>query len=178
MLEQMVKEGHEIGSHSVTHRSNVMPHQPDVEARDSKRMIEEWIGTPVTSFCYPFYGSHAYLATAVRNARYEQARGGGSPPRYGPRASYYTVGQRESLDRFNVDCRQISTRENVSAWCQPGRWHVLTYHGIGQQKDGWEPICVEEFARQMTELATLRDTNAVEVLTFRDGAKRACSAPV
>lgn len=174
MLKQLVTDGHEVGSHSVTHHPQVMPSQPDVEARDSKRLIEEWIGTAVTSFCYPFYRSHAYLATAVKNAGYEQARGGGSPPGYEPQASYHTIGQHEALDRFNVDCRQISRSENVGTWVQPGRWHVLTYHGIGQQKDGWEPISVEEFSRQMTELAALRDSNAVEVLTFKDGAKRAC----
>jgi peptidoglycan/xylan/chitin deacetylase (PgdA/CDA1 family) len=174
MLKQLVREGHEIGSHSVTHHPQVMASQPDVEARDSKRMIEEWIGTPVASFCYPFYRSHAYLATAVRNAAYEQARGGGSPPNYRPHASYYAIGHDEALDMLNVDCREISKSENVSAWIQPGRWHVLTYHGIGQQTDGWEPISVEEFSRQMTELATLRDSNAVELLTFKDGAKRAC----
>jgi peptidoglycan/xylan/chitin deacetylase (PgdA/CDA1 family) len=174
MLKQLLREGHEIGSHSVTHHPQFMQSQPDVEARDSKRMIEEWIGTPVTSFCYPFYRSHAYLAAAVRNAAYEQARGGGSSPNYRPQASYYAVGQDETLDKFSVDCREISKSENVRAWIQPGRWHVLTYHGIGQQKDGWEPIPVEEFSRQMTELAMLRDSNAVEVLTFKDGAKRVC----
>lgn len=41
--------------HSVTHHPQVMQTQPDVEARDSKRLIEEWIGSRVTSFCYPFY---------------------------------------------------------------------------------------------------------------------------
>jgi peptidoglycan/xylan/chitin deacetylase (PgdA/CDA1 family) len=175
MLKQVASEGHEIGSHSVTHHPQVMPSQPDVEARESKRLIEEWIGAPVTSFCYPFYRSHAYLATAVKSAGYEQARGGGSPPGYGPRASYYTIGHDNALDRLNVDCRQISRSENVDTWIQPGRWHVLTYHGIGEQRDGWEPISIEEFSRQMTELAALRDSNAVEVLPFNGGTKRALS---
>jgi peptidoglycan/xylan/chitin deacetylase (PgdA/CDA1 family) len=49
MLKQLVMDGHEIGSHSVTHHPEVMPTQADVEARDSKRLIEQWIGTTVTS---------------------------------------------------------------------------------------------------------------------------------
>jgi len=34
---------------------------------------------------------------------------------------------------------------------------VLTFHGIGDEQDGWEPITVAEFARQMAELANHRD---------------------
>jgi peptidoglycan/xylan/chitin deacetylase (PgdA/CDA1 family) len=166
MLKQVLLDGHEIGGHSVTHHPQIMQTQPDVEARDSKRLIEEWIGSTVTSFCYPFYRSHAYLAGAVKNAGYEAARGG-------PNASYYTIGQAASLDRFNVDCRQISRNEQVNAWIQPGRWHVLTYHGIGGAKDGWEPISVEQFSQQMADLARLRDSHDVEVLTFRDGLRKA-----
>jgi peptidoglycan/xylan/chitin deacetylase (PgdA/CDA1 family) len=173
LLKQVVADGHEIGSHSVTHHPQRMQEQPDTEARDSKRLIEEWIGINVTSFCYPFYLSHAYLSRAVINAGYEQARGGGSPPNYGPQASYYTIGQNGAFDKFNVDCRQISRGENVSTWIQPGHWHVLTYHGIGSQKDGWEPITEEQFGEQMACLARLRDSNTVEVLTFKDGLKKA-----
>jgi peptidoglycan/xylan/chitin deacetylase (PgdA/CDA1 family) len=173
MLKRVIRDGHEIGSHSVTHHPTKMATQPDTEARESKRLIEGWIGTKVSSFCYPFYRSHAYLVNAVKNAGYEQARGGGMPPQYGPRASYYALGENRTLDKFNVDCRQISTNENVSQWLKPSRWHVLTFHGIGGEGDGWAPISEGQFAKQMAELASLRDSNAVEVVTFKDGAKRA-----
>ena len=51
-------------------------------------------------------------------------------------------------------------------------WYVLTFHGIGSEQDGWEPITVAEFAKQMAELAKLRDSSAAEVVTFKDGADR------
>src|ERR1035438_1943827 len=172
MLKQSVRDGHEIGSHSVTHHPTKMATQPDIEARESKRLIEGWVGTKVSSFCYPFYRSHAYLANAVRNSGYEQARGGGTPPSYGPRASYYSALPESMSDRFNIDCRQISRNENVGGWIQPGRWHVLTFHGIGDEKDGWEPITVEQFATQIGELARLRDSNVVEVVTFKRSEER------
>ena len=165
MLKQVLLAGHEIGSHSVTHHPEIMQRQPDMEARDSKRLIEDWMGSAVTSFCYPFYRSHAYLAGAVKNAGYEGARGGLN-------ASYYEIGKGGGLDRFNVDCRQISRSESVNTWIQPGRWHILTYHGIGGAKDGWEPISVEQFSEQMADLARFRDSHEVEVLTFRDGLKK------
>jgi len=179
MLTQLREHGHEIGSYSVTHDQTKMPMQRDIEARESKRLIEGWLGggTKVSSFCYPYYRSHAYLAEAVKKAGYAQARGGGIPPNYGPLASYYTVPHDGTLDRFNVDCRQISTNENVGGWIQPGRWHVLTFHGIGGEGDGWEPIRVDQFAKQMAELAWYRESNAVEVVTFKDGAERASLQP-
>jgi peptidoglycan/xylan/chitin deacetylase (PgdA/CDA1 family) len=172
LLKTLIRDGHEIGSHSVTHHPTKMQGQPEFEARESKQLIEGWIGTTVSSFCYPFYRSHGYLANAVKNAGYEQARGGGIPPSYGPRASYYTIPYDGSLDRFNVDCRQISNDENVGGWVRPGCWHILTFHGIGGNPDGWAPITVPEFTRQMAELAKHRDAGAVKVVTFKNGADR------
>lgn len=171
-MKKVIQTGHEIGSHSITHNWNIMEKQPDDEARKSKQLIKGWLETEVSSFSYPYYKSHAYLADAVKSAGYEQARGGGAPPNYGPRASYYTIPADGSLDRFNVDCRQISKNENVGRWVQPGCWHILTFHGIGGDQDGWEPITVEMFAAHMAELAKDRDSGAVEVVTFKEGAER------
>jgi len=113
------------------------------------------------------------LADAVKGAGYKQARGGGAAPRYRPLASYYPLSTGASLDRFNVDCREISPRgENVRDWLRDGCWHVLTYHGIGGDQDGWEPITVEQFSSQMTKVARCRDSGAVEIVTFKDGVSR------
>lgn len=174
MLKTLVRDGHEIGCHSVSHHPDnlKLSEQAQFEARESKRLIEDWIGVPVSSFCYPFYWSHAYLAGAVRNAGYQQARGGGVAPNYVPGSSYYDVPDSGSLDRFNVDCRQISQNENVSEWLRPGCWHVLTFHAIGEDRDGWEPITLDQFSANMTELNGYRDSGAVEVLTFADAAGR------
>ena len=92
--------------------------------------------------------------------------------RAGRQNSYYASG--DSLDRFAIDCRQIQQAgEDVNAWIRPGCWHVVTFHGIGGDQDGWVPITEAEFERQMRELAGLRDSGAVEVVTFADGACRA-----
>jgi peptidoglycan/xylan/chitin deacetylase (PgdA/CDA1 family) len=114
MLKEVAEAGHEIGSHSVSHHPDMLPIQPEIEARESKRVIEDRLGIKVFSFCYPFYWSHSCLADAVKGAGYEQARGGGVPPHYTPLASYHPLSEGSSLNRFNVDCRQISPRgENV-----------------------------------------------------------------
>jgi peptidoglycan/xylan/chitin deacetylase (PgdA/CDA1 family) len=165
MLQETLQHGHEIGSHSVTHRQETMQKCPDDEARKSKTLIKGWLGKEISSFAYPYYVSRSYLANAVENAGYEQARGGAA-------GSYYTAPHDDSLDRFNVDSHQITTNENVEGWLRPGCWHVLTFHGIGNDQDGWAPITVPEFARQMAELAKHRDSGGVEIVTFRDGASR------
>jgi hypothetical protein len=117
----------------------------------------------IPSYCYPFYRITEPIKNAVINAGYKQAR-------WGAQNSYYI--SQGSLDWFGVDCHQISNNENVGRWVRPDCWHLLTFHGIGDEQDGWEPIPVAEFARQVAELAKLRDSGAVEVVTFKDGADR------
>jgi peptidoglycan/xylan/chitin deacetylase (PgdA/CDA1 family) len=164
LLKSMVKRGHEIGSHTVSHNFAAIMADPALEAAESKRLIERWIETEVPSFCYPFYRTIKYLRTPAIDAGYQQARTGAEE-------SYYA--SQDSVDWFAVDCRQVMrTREVVSTWVKAGRWHVLTFHGIGDDQDGWEPVTEIEFARQMTELARLRDSGGVEVVTFKDGADR------
>jgi len=135
----------------------------NLEAHDSKRLIEEWMGgMEIPSFAYPFYAISEPIKNAVINAGYRQARSGGSNS-FMPRGF---------LDWFGVDCRTISNNEIVRAWLRPDCWHVLTFHGIGTGQDGWQPIAVAEFARQMAELAELRDSGAVQVVTFKEGTDR------
>src|ERR1700704_2612175 len=52
MLKKLVQGGHEIGSHSVSHHPDKVRMQADIEACDSKQLIERWVGTNVSSFCY------------------------------------------------------------------------------------------------------------------------------
>lgn len=162
-LKDIVQRGHEIGAHSVHHRHPFLDKDPKLEAEGSKQWIESRLGVEIPSYCYPFYYVTKPIKDAVIDAGYRQAR-------WGQRNSYYPL--QSSLDWFGVDCHQISKNENVGRWIRSGCWHVLTYHGIGDEQDGWEPISVAEFTRQMAELAKHRDSGAVEVVTFKDGADR------
>jgi peptidoglycan/xylan/chitin deacetylase (PgdA/CDA1 family) len=163
-LKGMVKQGHEIGAHSVHHRHPFLDDDPSGEARGSKQWIESRMGIEIPSYCYPFYRMTDPIKNAVINAGYKQAR-------WGKRNSYYSL--QGSLDWFGIDCHQISRQgEIVGRWVRPDCWHVLTFHGIGAEQDGWQPITVPEFARQMAELAKLRDSGAVEVVTFKGEADR------
>lgn len=162
LLKRMVKRGHEIGSHTVNHKRRHIMADPVFEALESKRLIEGWMEMEIPSYCYPFYLVTDSIKNAVINAGYKQAR-------TGQRSSYISRG---FSDWFEVDCHQISNNENVGGWVRPGCWHLLTFHGIGTDQDGWEPISVLKFERQMAELAKLRDSGTVEVVTFKNGADR------
>ena len=158
MLGQAVQRGHEIGSHSVTH--DWMPTQPEFEATESKRLIQNWMKTEVSSFAYPYCRTD--LTDAVKKAGYRQARAGAGN-------SYYPLGS--GLD-FNLDCRQVSDNDDVKDWIRADHWHILMFHGIGDQHSGWAPVAIERFASIVSELAELRKSKAVELVTFKDGVRR------
>lgn len=164
LLNGMIQRGHEIGAHTITHKREFIAANPTFEAAESKRLIEEWLGIEIPSFCYPFYDTIQVLKEPTIKAGFRQARAGREN-------SYYD--SVDSLDLFAVDCRQIlQTGEDISAWIRPGCWHVVTYHGIGGDQDGWVPLTETEFIRQMEGLARLRDSGQVEIVTFKNGAER------
>jgi peptidoglycan/xylan/chitin deacetylase (PgdA/CDA1 family) len=164
-LKEMIDRGHEIGAHSVTHRRPELDNNPRFEAEGSKQWIEDRLEDKMLSYCYPFCHVTEPIKSAVMSAKYEQARGGAN-------AAYYSL--QGSVDSFNVDCRHIGKNgaENVDGWLRADSWHVLMFHGIGTVNDGWWPISVAEFARQMAALADHRDAGTVEVVTFKNGATR------
>lgn len=165
LLKSMVQRGHEIGSHSVSHKRHLLESDPKPEAEQSKQWMEERLGTEVSSFCYPFCYLERSIKKAVVKAGYKQAR-------WGANGAYYSL--QKPVDRFTVDCRHVGKNgnEDVGDWLRPDSWHVLMFHGIGTLNEGWSPICEAEFARQMNELAQYRDSKEVEVVTFKEGAQR------
>jgi len=161
LLKSMVARGHEIGAHSVHHRQPFLDSDPKLEAEGSKLWIESRLETKIPSYCYPFCHVTPSIKEAVMSAGYKQARGGAG-------AAYYPL--QSKVDWFNVDCREQD--EDVGGWIRPGNWHILMFHGIGTEADGWHPVSVDKFAMRMEELARLRDLGAVEIVTFNNGADR------
>jgi peptidoglycan/xylan/chitin deacetylase (PgdA/CDA1 family) len=74
-LRVLSEEGHEIGSHSMSHA--LLPELDDralrYEIGESRRIIEQNLGTDVLSFCYPNGDSDGRVVEVVKNAGYEQA---------------------------------------------------------------------------------------------------------
>ena len=163
-LRNILARGHEIGSHSVTHRCE---RTPESEAMDSKEWIEERLGIPIPSYCYPFGDANNANVEAVRTAGYQQARS------FKGRGGDYYDPEKPPETLLDLDCREVLNGENVANWIRSGHWHIVGLHGIGEEPhSGWHPISTAEFARQMSELAKVRDSGKVEVVTFNEGAER------
>lgn len=74
-LVELAADGHEIGSHSMTHC--MMPECDDralaYEVSESRRVLQARIAQPIESFCYPNGNSDARTANAVAKAGYHRA---------------------------------------------------------------------------------------------------------
>lgn len=74
-LAGLAADGHEIGSHSMTHC--MMPECDDralaYEVTESRRVLHDRLGLPIETFCYPNGNSDARTAHAVAQAGYRRA---------------------------------------------------------------------------------------------------------
>jgi peptidoglycan/xylan/chitin deacetylase (PgdA/CDA1 family) len=74
-LAELAGDGHEIGSHSMTHC--MMPECDDealaYEVAESRRILQARLGQPIDSFCYPNGNSDTRTALAVAQAGYCRA---------------------------------------------------------------------------------------------------------
>jgi peptidoglycan/xylan/chitin deacetylase (PgdA/CDA1 family) len=74
-LADLAADGHEIGSHSMTHR--MMPECSDgelaYELGESRRTLQRQLGQAIESFCFPNGDSDARTARAVADAGYLRA---------------------------------------------------------------------------------------------------------
>ncbi len=107
-VRTLAREGHEIGSHSMSHA--LLPQCDERALRDevgrSRSRIEGEIGAPVASFCYPNGDWDRRAADAVRAAGYRRAVGtrwGSNPP--GAPAL--------ALRRCDVDSRRLRDRRGA-----------------------------------------------------------------
>lgn len=101
-LADLAGDGHEIGSHSMSHR--MMPECDDqqlrLETMESRRVLEDRLHTAIESFCYPNGDCDARSAHAVAEAGYRRAVTtvwGSNAPNSDP----------YQLRRFNMDAAQV-----------------------------------------------------------------------
>ncbi|MCR4303430.1 MAG: polysaccharide deacetylase family protein [Gallionella sp.] len=74
-IAELAADGHEIGSHSMTHC--LMPECDNraltYEVAESRHVLQDRIGQPIETFCYPNGNSDARTAHAVEQAGYRRA---------------------------------------------------------------------------------------------------------
>jgi len=81
LMERISKKGHEIGSHTKTHPNltTIPLYEVEEEARESKQLLENLIGTEIRGFAYP-YGAYNANVVKIISKYYKYARGGGVNP--------------------------------------------------------------------------------------------------
>ncbi|MGH8549319.1 MAG: polysaccharide deacetylase family protein [Methylococcales bacterium] len=73
--QQLLESGMEIGCHTMTHpKLNEIPeHRLDLEISDSKALLEDQLGSKITTFCYPKGRYNNKILDKVRIAGYSGA---------------------------------------------------------------------------------------------------------
>ncbi|MCP5068126.1 MAG: polysaccharide deacetylase family protein [bacterium] len=74
-LQLLIQEGHEIGSHSMSHGvlREDLGSDPHREIAESRRLLEEKLKGPVTSFCYPTGEHDDATLRELKRAGYQNA---------------------------------------------------------------------------------------------------------
>ena len=188
-FKEMANEGHEIGSHTMTH-----PHLPQIpigsinqpntvyyEIYQSKKLIEQKIpGFIVTTFAYP-YTENSYSIDAVTEKYYESARIGGNIPNpvVIPNSAWQNLHAYEEQfnkprNSTNADLDELSNIESsVNSIIDNGKWGILFAHEVipfSQLADAiannyWYPMTTEWLTAYSQWLKTKSDNNDVWVET-------------
>ncbi|MFC1261545.1 MULTISPECIES: polysaccharide deacetylase family protein [Streptomyces] len=107
-IRHAVAEGVEIGSHGLTHVDLTTADDATLKAEtaESRALLTELTGAPVTGFCYPYGTVDARAAEAVRAAGYAYACAIDPGPLTGPHAlPRVHVGERDTAVRLLLKTR-------------------------------------------------------------------------
>jgi peptidoglycan/xylan/chitin deacetylase (PgdA/CDA1 family) len=163
--QEVSKNGHEIGSHSVSHEKAASMRDPGFETLHSKRTLELHFDRSVKSYCYAYTDAPSFLQEAARKAGYSQARGG----RVARPDKYYVRGDRPNL--MNVTCFHVGpeTVKDSGVWAKEtvrrNAWLTLMFHGTGDPQ-AWDNISLDQFKKLLDDFQGA----GVDIKTFADGA--------
>lgn len=166
-------QGHEIGSHSISHRkaASLTPIEMENETRSSKIMLQASLGVSVESFCYPYTDAPAPLQQAVGRAGYRQARGG----RVARPDKFYVPGDGGNL--LNTTCFHVGpeTIKDFPKWVSETimrkAWLTLMFHGVGPDRSQWDNISTVEFIGLLDGLLLAQKEYGLEIKTYAQGAE-------
>lgn len=149
------KRGHEIGSHSATHRkaAALTPPAAIAELKNSRQILQREFREPVRSFCYPYTDAPEHLQRPAR-LYYQQARGG----RIAREDKYLIPGDGANL--FNVPCHHVQGKVIeeglIYTWVAEaigrGAWLTLMFHGVGSPGT-WDNVPLPLFTEFLDYLA-------------------------
>ena len=145
---QAVKDGHELGSHSRSHRHTGTA--ADLEASDAD--LKQKFGVTVFTMASP-YGDASYPPLA--SARYLINRGVASG----------LIGPGDDTDPYNIYCyvpppgaSAAAFNATVDAARNAGRWTTVLVHGFTGGSDGaYQPVAIGEFTASVNHAKAFGD---------------------
>lgn len=147
--KRAVAQGHEIGGHTVTHRtpdtSRACPERAYLEIVECQKFLSDVAGKPVTSFAYPFTYIDDNLKTAAKSC-FKQARGLSD---HRGEDKYIRPG--DELDMFDIPSIQVNFKNisKVGEWARTaatrGAWVTLMFHGVGPNAACYDNVTTGAF---------------------------------
>ena len=139
-LQQLAKEGHEIGAHSVTHL--------DLTCGGSEQILQskldlERFGFEVKSFAYPYTAYNEELCKTAELSGFKNARAGGGKPFSRLNFNRYALGA--------YFVQKNTTIETFKQWFEESQEEILVLglHQVERNCDQWG--CKPEMLEQICE---------------------------
>ncbi len=146
-IEEVYKEGHEIGAHTRTHPDLVtLSTQGKIdEIEGSRNDLLAWGVGPILSFAYPFGSYDSSVIEVVKSAGFQSAgssNGGLATPDSDP----------YQLERFGIE--NTTTFSTIKGWIDQAAtqksWLILTIHEV-------EPTCTQRYCVTVSLLQQVID---------------------
>ena len=168
-LKEEVKEGWEVGSHTITHVDLTTISELEVykELTKSKKFLEDGVGMPIFSFASPFGEFNDSVIDAVESVYDNHVNA---------YSEYKGMNFRDTFDRYNI--HRLDVTEDVSAKyvCDviknlknKDEWFVILFHDIIDEKpvlpDGKWQTSYEKF----TTIIDCIDQSDVKDVTISEG---------
>jgi hypothetical protein len=160
-LRELADDGHEVGSHTITHPDLAKLDDAALtrELQESKTLLEQIAGRPVTGIAYPFGSYDARVIETAKALGYESGRS--------VEEGYNGMLDLERFDIRGQNILDTTTIEDFKSWVDHAKahnyWLVVIYHEI--VPDGREPgpygTTVSRFREQLDYL----EASGIDVLT-------------
>jgi peptidoglycan/xylan/chitin deacetylase (PgdA/CDA1 family) len=160
-LRELADDGHEIGSHTITHSDLAKLDDADLtrELRESKTLLENIAGRPVTGIAYPFGSYEARVIEKAEALGYESGRS--------VEDGYNGILDLERFDIRGQNVLDTTTIDDFKSWVDYARthdyWLVVIYHEI--VPDGTTPGPYDTTVSQFREQLGYLEATGIDVLT-------------
>lgn len=127
MMQAFKADGHEIGSHSITHSTltDISATQLDSELQQSQSDLLAWLGAKPTDFATPHGAYNSDVLTAIK--KYYRSH----------RSVDVGFNSKDNFDIYNIKVQNIlltTTAAEITQWVNQAKadhtWLVLVYHSV------------------------------------------------